>query len=422
MSAKELRRVEVMGRVKAGSMKLVEAAQLLEMSYRQGKRLWKRYREGGREALQHRSCGQGSNRAKPEKLRKKVLQRVQERYGDFGATLASEHLREEDGLEVHPETLRRWLREEGMRGRQRKRKPYRQRRERRRHFGELVQLDGSFHHWLEERAGEACLMHMVDDATARAGGEFSEQETTWAAAGVLRDWIEQHGVPRALYTDWKNVYVRPPNAQERISGEEPQTQFGRMCAELGIRIIAASSPQAKGRVERAHGTHQDRLVKKLRLRGIDAYGEANRYLKKQYWEAHNRRYGRPAEGADYHRKPPAVRELDEIFCLKQQRVVSSDWVVSYAGRWLQLERQSRHWAPAKSHVTVSEGQDGRIFIWYRRQRLRFHQLFRRPRIEPAGTQPPTVMHRPHPQPARNHPWRFSYKAAPLTSTLAAPRV
>jgi transposase len=359
MSGKELGRVEVMGRVKAGSVKLVEAAELLEISYRQAKRIWQRYREGGREALQHRSCGQRSNRAKPEKLRRKVLQRVRERYEDFGATLASEHLREEDGLEVHAETLRRWLRESGIRGRQRKRKPYRQRRERKRHFGELVQMDGSFHRWLEDRAGEGCLMHLVDDATAWAGGEFSQQETTWAAAGVLRRWIEQHGVPRALYTDWKNVYVRSPNAQERIRGEEPQTQFGRMCAELGIKIIPASSPQAKGRVERAHGTQQDRLVKKLRLRGINHYGEANQYLRKKYWEEHNRRYGRPAEGADYHRQRPALRELDEIFCLKQQRVVS------YEGRWLQLERQSRHWAPAKSQVTVSEWENGRIAIWYR---------------------------------------------------------
>jgi hypothetical protein len=122
-----------------------------------------------------------------------------------------------------------------------------------------VQLDGSFHEWLEEREPRGCLMHMVDDATRQGLGCFSEEETIWAAAGVLRRWIERHGVPQALYTDWKNVYVRPPNAEERASGEAAVTQFGRMCAKLGIRIIAASSPQAKGRVERAHGTHQDRL-------------------------------------------------------------------------------------------------------------------------------------------------------------------
>jgi len=126
-------------------------------------------------------------------------------------------------------------------------------------------------------------------SSTTALGRFSEEETTWAAAGVLRRWIERYGVPRALYTDWKNVYVRPPNAQERLRGEAVVTQFGRMCAKLGIRIIAASSPQAKGRVERAHGTHQDRLVKKLRLAGILNYEQANAYLAE-----HNRRYARPA--------------------------------------------------------------------------------------------------------------------------------
>jgi hypothetical protein len=201
---------------------------------------------------------------------------------DFGPTLAAEHLASDDGLEVPAETLRRWMRQAGRWPRQRRRKPYRQRRERKAHFGELVQLDGSFHDWLEERGRRGCLMHMVDDATTTALGRFSEQETIWAAAGVLRGWIERYGVPRALYTDWKNVYVRPPNAQERLRGEPAVRQFGRMCGKLGIHIIAASWPQAKGRVERAHGTHQDRLVKKLRLAGIANYEQANGYLHEHY--------------------------------------------------------------------------------------------------------------------------------------------
>lgn len=416
MSSQELRRVEVMGRVQAGSLKLNEASELLEISYRQAKRLWKRYREGGREALQHRSCGWGSNRAKPARLRRRVLKRVQERYADFGPTLASEHLREEDGLEVHAETLRRWLKEAGMSRRQRRRKPYRKRRERKQHFGELVQMDGSFHLWLEERGGEGCLMHMVDDATGRAEGEFSQEETTWAAAKLLRHWIEQYGVPKALYTDWKNVYVQPPSVQEKIRGEKPQTQFGRMCAELGIRIIPANSPQAKGRVERGHGTHQDRLVKKLRLRRINSYEEANRYLRQSYWAEHNRRYAGEPAGGDYHLRRPSVRQLDAVFCLKQERVVSQDWVISYNRRWLQLDRQSRHWAPACSRVTVSEWEQGRIGITYRGQRLLFHEIFRR-REKPSVRVGPPAMRKQHPQPSAHHPWRFSYKAPPLSSTL-----
>ena len=251
LSSKELSRAEVLGRVKAGNLRLAEASGLLELSYRQAKRIWARYRGGGAKALQHGNCGRGSNRAYGEGFRRRVLEQVKARYEDFGPTLAAEHLASDDGLEVHAETLRRWMREAGLWQRQRRRQPYRQRRERKAHFGELVQLDGSFHEWLEERGPRSCLMHMVDDATTKALGRFSEEETTWAAAGVLRRWIERYGVPRALYTDWKNVYVRPPNAPERLRGEAAVTQFGRMCAKLGIRIIAASSPQAKGRVERA---------------------------------------------------------------------------------------------------------------------------------------------------------------------------
>jgi hypothetical protein len=155
----------------------------------------------------------------------------------------------------------------GLWSRARKRSPYRQRRERKAHFGELVQLDGSFHLWYEARAPRGCLMNLVDDATGRTLARLGGEETIWAAADVLRRWIEAYGVPLALYTDWKNVYVRVPNAEEQSTGAVPLTQFGRMCASLGIQIIAASSPQAKGRVERNHGTHQDRLVKKLRRLG-----------------------------------------------------------------------------------------------------------------------------------------------------------
>ena len=417
LSSQELSRVEVMGRVKAGNLRLGEASQLLERSYRQAKRIWARYRAGGAKALQHGNCGRRSNRAYPRKLRAAVLDQVKARYEDFGPTLAAEHLASDDGLEVHAETLRRWLREAGLWQRQRRRKPYRQRRERKAHFGELVQLDGSFHQWLEERGPRGCLMHMVDDATTTALGRFSEEETIWAAAGVLRRWIERYGVPRALYTDWKNVYVRPPNAQERRSGEPAVTQFGRMCGKLGLRIIAASSPQAKGRVERAHGTHQDRLVKKLRLAGIANYEQANAYLEEHYLAEHNRRYARPAAAeADYHRRPPTARQLDEVFWLEEERVVSEDWVVRYKNRLLQLERQSQHWAPAKSRVLVRENEQGAIAISYRGQSLPFTIITASPamgrgRGAAPSPAPPSPKPKPKPRlaPASHHPWRQGWQ-------------
>ena len=411
LSRRELRRVEVMGRVRARSLRLREAAELLDLSYRQAKRIWARYRAGGAKALQHGNCGRVSNRAYARKFRTAVLQQVQARYEDFGPTLAAEHLASDDGLEVHAETLRRWLKEAGLWQKQRRRKPYRQRREAKAHWGELVQLDGSFHPWLEERGPRGCLMHMVDDATTQALGCFSEAETIWAAAGVLRRWIERYGVPQALYTDWKNVYLRPPNAEERERGEPAVTQFGRMCAKLGIRIIAASSPQAKGRVERAHGTHQDRLVKKLRLAGIADYDRANAFLEEHYLAEHNRRYAHAAAApADYHRRRPTPRQLDEVFWLEEERVVSEDWVVRYHNRLLQLERQSRHWAPARSRVWVRENEAGDLAIHYRNQRVGYRELkastaLGEGRGAAPSPAPPSPRLRRSLPPAPNHPWR-----------------
>jgi len=415
-----------MGRVKAHSLRLREAAELLGLSYRQSKRIWARYRRGGAKALQHVNCGRVSNRAFSAKFRAAVLKQVKARYEDFGPTLAAEHLASDDGLEVHAETLRRWMKQAGLWQRQRRRKPYRQRREAKAHFGALVQLDGSFHEWLEERGPRGCLMHMVDDATTKAVGWFAEEETIWAAAGVLRRWIERYGVPQALYTDWKNVYVRPPNAAERMRGEPAVTQFGRMCAKLGIGIIAASSPQAKGRVERAHGTHQDRLVKKLRLAGIANYDQANAYLEEHYLAEHNRRYAHAAvASADYHQRRPTARQLDEVFWLEEERVVSEDWVVRYNNRLLQLERQSQHWAPAKCRVRVRENEAGEVAIHYRGQRLLFRELKASTALSegrgaaPSPAPPSPILRRSLP-PASDHPWRkgFSVKARALFSGAA----
>lgn len=421
LSSKELSRVEVMGRVKAGSLRLTEAAEVLGLSYRQSKRIWSRYGRAGPKGLQHGNCGRRSNRAHAMEFRTAVLERVKARYEDFGPTLASEHLASDDRLKVPAETLRRWMREAGLWQRRRRRKAFRQRRERKAHFGELVQLDASFHAWLEERAGQGCVMQMVDDATSRVLCQFSEAETTWAAARLLRAWIERYGVPGALYTDWKNVYVRAATEREQREGTVPVTQFGQMCEKLGIRIIAASSPQAKGRVERNHGTHQDRLVKKLRLAGITSYAEANRFLAECYIPEHNRRFARAAAAeADYHRRRPAARQLDQVFWLEEERVLSADWVVRYKNQLLQLQRQSRHWAPAKSRVLVRENQAGEIAIHYRGQRLPFREVpwastvlsrgkgTQTPSPSPAPPSPLPRVYKQH-RPSSHHPWRQGFE-------------
>jgi len=238
LSKKELRRGEVLGRVKRGELGLAKAAEVMRIGYRQAKRLWKKYQKGGTGALKHGNAGRKSNRARPAKERSKILKLVRRKYsGDeqtrFGPTLAAEHLASEDQMEVHPETLRRWMLAEGLWSKARNRKQHRQRRERREHFGELVQLDGSFHKWYQKRGPKACLMDMVDDASSTVEAYLDDEETIWAAARVLRQWIGKYGVPLALYTDWKNVYAREPTEKELLHGQTPVTQFWTHVPEAG---------------------------------------------------------------------------------------------------------------------------------------------------------------------------------------------
>jgi transposase len=411
MSARELTRVEVLSRVKAGTLSLGSAATLLSVSYRQAKRLARRYRAEGAKGLKHRSAGHASNHARLPAERERALALVREKYSGpvdvrFGPTLAAEHLASEDGVTVHHDTLRRWMLAAGLWSRARKRAPHRQRRERKAHFGELVQLDGSFHLWYEARGPRGCLMNLVDDATSRTLARLGDEETIWAAADVLRRWIEAYGVPLALYTDWKNVYVREPNAEEQVTGAVPLTQFGRMCASLGIQIIAASSPQAKGRVERNHGTHQDRLVKKLRRLGIADATAANAFLDTTYLSGHNQRFAvAPASAEDFHRRVPSRTMLDRVFQLEEERVLSNDWVVRYDTRYFQVARQSGH-APARSTVLVREAQDGAIELRYRGRLMQWTEIAAPVKPMPAPVRAPlsTAPHRPA-RPSADHPWR-----------------
>jgi transposase len=265
MSQRELGRVEVLARVRSQQVRLVDAGRLMQVSYRQAKRLWKRYREEGAAGLKHGSAGRVSHRAYEEKFRRRVLRLVREKYGGavgerFGPTLAAEHLGFEDGLQIDAETLRRWMLAEGLWSRERKRCQHRRRRERQKHFGELVQMDGSFHAWLEERGPQGCLIDLVDDATNLTWAQLGEQETIWAVADALRAWIERYGVPLALYVDWKNLYKRAANAQERLRGQEPITQFGRMCAQLGIDRTHRGQFTAGQRAGRAGARHASRSV------------------------------------------------------------------------------------------------------------------------------------------------------------------
>lgn len=374
MSTKEARRGVVLAQVAAGEVPLIAAAAQLAVSYRQAKRLYARYKARGRAGLRHGNVGRRSNRAVPAGAQAAVVALVAAHYGGgaargagqrFGPTLAAEHLWLEHGRLVPVPTLRRWMVAAGLWGRQRQAGPTHVRRARRPAFGELLQLDGSFHDWFEGRAPRPCLMSLIDDATGTTLSRFGAQETTWAAAGLLRAWIERHGAPRALYVDAKTVYVRQATSLELAAGVAPHTQFGRMCAALGIEVIVARSPEAKGRVERNHGTHQDRLIKKLRRAGIADVDAANAYLAADYLPAHNARFAvAPAAAADAHLPLPRGCRLDDVFSLDTIRQLGNDWVVRYQNRGLQVtptRAAQRHAAPGR-RVIVRECAAGELTV------------------------------------------------------------
>jgi transposase len=414
MSQKELRRHLILDRVVRKDLRLSEAVKLLGVGYRHGQRILVRYREQGEAGLVHGLRGREGTRRLDAEIKIKVLTAYREKYSDFGPTLASEKLAERDGLKVHPETLRLWLIEAGSWIAQGRRSHHRSRRKRRECFGELLQLDGSHHDWFEGRAPKCCLITVVDDATGRTYLLFTADEGTFAVMAAVVGWIRQYGLPQALYTDRLKTYLtdREPTVSEQLAGQEPQTQFGRACAALDIGIIAARSPQAKGRVERKHGLTQDRLVKELRLAGISTIAEANK-LVASWLPAINERFSvPPVDTTDGHRPVPGGTDLDGIFCRHEHRSIGNDWVVRYNNQYLQVVKQPEL-PPSGSRVTVREWEAGRLEVWFKDRRLRYEALADRPqRVKPdkpvAATKPPRA-------PAAEHPWRSIRKLAQDTN-------
>jgi transposase-like protein len=251
-------------------------------------------------------------------FREQVLKRYEQRYPDFGPTLASEYLAKE-GLVVDHETLRRWLLGAGLWKKKRKRQKHRQHRERRAHRGELIQMDGSHHDWFEGRRGRAVLMVMIDDATNRTCARFYEAEDTRAAMDIFGRYARCYGLPQALYVDHDSIYecTRESRIDEDLRGQGPQTQFDRAMTTLAVDVIPANSPQAKGRVERRHGVFQDRLVKAMRLEGISTIEAANRHLDDVFLPELNHRFTCKArDRGDLHRPIPAELQLKEILCFE----------------------------------------------------------------------------------------------------------
>lgn len=363
MSQKERERKGIFDLVKGGNLSQQDASRRLGLSYRQTKRAYKRYRQEGDKGLVHRSRGRASGRAISSELKARVLSIYEEKYDGFGPTLATEKLEEEDNIQLHAETLRLWLKASGQWQAKRQRKAHRTRRARRMRFGELLQLDGSIHGWLSE--GKQCLMNMVDDATGKSLALLSAGETTEAAFRLLRGWIKQHGIPMAVYVDLKSLYISPKAlrfAEADLVEPEWLTHFSRACKALGIEVIKAYSPQAKGRVERNHGVYQDRLVKELRLKHIDTLEGANKLLEEGFIDKLNAKFMKaPASVEDAHVALLPGQSLDSLLCWEYTRTVYNDWIVRFDNQLLQL-RKSRAIRP-KTKITVKKQLNGKITLW-----------------------------------------------------------
>lgn len=413
MSQPELSRLEVIQRVKRKTLRQRQAAELLSVSVRQVKRLCKAYQAGGAAALISRQRGRPSNNRLAEKTTKKARQLLRTRYHDFGPTLATEKLAIE-GVSLSVETVRRLLMAEGLwQPRRARRAVIHPLRERRARLGELVQIDGSPHDWFEGRAEKCTLLVFVDDATSRLMHlQFVEAETTFNYFAGVRSYITRFGKPLAFYSDKFSVFrVNIPNA---LSGTG-LTQFGRGMKELEIELICAHSPQAKGRVERANQTLQDRLTKELRLRGISSIKEANAYLP-EFIEEYNARFAvAPRSPESAHRSLQKGEHLDRVLTLCERRTLSKNLTLSYNNVIYQIQTKRAAYTMRNAHVEVRETSSGEVTIEYKGRALE-HTVYREQEQHQAKVVPSKLLQpaaaRAAAQPNQkrgpvplSHPWR-----------------
>lgn len=407
LSAKERSRAEVLAKVVKGDVSLSKAAELLGVSYRQMLRINSRYRGDGQAGLVHGLRDRSSNHCIASARRERVLELYRTKYADFGPTLAVEYLTKVDGEELSEETLRQWLIAASLWTARRRAAPHRKWRERREHWGEMVQMDGSHHDWFEGRRDQAALMVMIDDATNWTHAKFFERESTAAAMTIFGEYVQYYGLPRSLYVDRAAIYetTRDSTVDETLRDTPPVTQFGRAMQALDVTMIMAHSPQAKGRVERRHGVFQDRCVKAMRLRQIATLEAANAYLETEYLDELNSQFSVAARSAtDLHRSLPKGLSLARILCYQETRVVQNDWTVSWCNRIFQLSAEHQSLSLARKTILVSELLDGRIQLSYRARPLSATEVSVRP---PKSKSPPPkslVNHVPY-TPAANHPWR-----------------
>ena len=404
MSLREVKRLKLIQSAIDRQITQKSVSTILGLNERQVRRLVRVVSEEGDRGIIHRSRGQPSHRRLSDKIKEKVIELYTEKYPDFGPTLATEKLLDLDGIRLSDETLRKWLLAEGLWKKRRKRSAYRQWRPRRTCFGAMVQMDGSHHDWLEGRGPTLVLMGYIDDATNTTYAKFYDYEGTLPAMDSFKGYVMMYGLPISVYLDRHTTYKssKKPTEWDEAYDIEFLSQFERALKELGVEVIHALSPQAKGRVERLFGVLQDRLVKEMRLEGIKTKDEANAFLER-YWPRYNEKFRVcPANEMDAHVRLPRHFDLDKYLCIKDQRTVRNDNTIAYNKKLYQLEQKE------SKKVHIEERIDGSLLIISKGTALKYQEITERPKQLVAAKTDLRVYNRP-PKPSKDHPWKRRWK-------------
>ncbi|MEW6003611.1 MAG: ISNCY family transposase [Nitrospirota bacterium] len=403
MRGRELKRLHVIYKLNEKKLNQQEASELLGLCVRQVRRISKRVLKEGDTGIIHKSRGKPSNRLFSEDLKNRAISLYRGKYSDFGPTLANEKMEEIEGIKVSTQTLRNWLIGEGLWKQKRRQRKHRQWRERKGHFGEMLQMDGSHHDWLEGRGDELVLMAYIDDATNRVFARFYEYEGTIPAMDSFKQYVKEYGAPMSLYLDRHTTYksTAKPTLEDELNNRGPMSQFERSMEEIGVKVKHALSPQAKGRVERLFGTFQDRLIKEMRLKGIKTKGEANKFLE-YYLPLYNERFSfKAAREGDLHRGIPARLDIDKVLCIKTRRSVRNDFTIAHNKKLYQITEHING-----KEVIVEERTDGSMLITYNGRSLKFKEIDSRPvKDKVTGLRAIESKTKKVHIPPKDHPWR-----------------
>lgn len=407
MTSKEVNRCGIIKKLLDKEINGSYAANLLRLSIRQTKRLKAKVKQGGLKALIHAGRGKQSNRRMPNKEREMIAGIIKKHYPDFKPTFASEKLEQNHNIKRDPKTIRQIMIEEELwKPNKKKRKEYHAWRQRKACYGEMLQFDGSYHHWIEDRGPEWCLLAAIDDATGiPVKARFDFNEGVFPVFQFWKEYVEQHGRPHSIYLDKFSTYKM--NQKAALENHDTQTQFQRAMRQLGIEPITAHSPQAKGRIERLFNTFQDRLVKEMRLKNISTINQANKFLKEEFLLGYQAKYAvEPASGTNLHRSlnQKERNKVNSIFSKQATRVVRNDFTISFNNQWYQLTKDQPATVRKKDAVSVEEWLDGSIHFAIREKYLNSRIIVERPRKAEKANWIITA-NKPIHIPAANHPWR-----------------